>query len=188
MVDMDAGERVADEGWAEDHVRPERPDGVPQAAEQVCVGQELRHGMRPVEPLQALVPGVDDGSARSRLAIAALGSFFAGTVATVMVATVAIPLSELALKFGPAEVFCLVLMGMFTIIYVGGKDVTKSLMSMAIGLGLGTVGTDIVEGQPRFTYGISELLDGIEIEVMTGPNKNLLVIHTRPFAFLLSEL
>jgi putative tricarboxylic transport membrane protein len=62
--------------------------------------------------------------------------------------------------------FSLVLMGMFTIIYVGGKDVTKSLMSMAIGLGLGCVGTDIVQGQPRFTYGIPELLDGVDFVIL----------------------
>ncbi len=62
--------------------------------------------------------------------------------------------------------FCLVLMGMFTIIYVGGKDITKSLMSMVIGLGLGCVGTDMVEGQDRFTYGISELLDGIDFVIL----------------------
>jgi len=73
-----------------------------------------------------------------------------------------IHLAEFSLKFGPSEVFCLVLLGMFTIIYVGGKEITKSLMSNgSIGSGLGCVGTDIVEGQNRFTYGIAELLDAL---------------------------
>jgi putative tricarboxylic transport membrane protein len=62
--------------------------------------------------------------------------------------------------------FSLILMGMFTIIFVGGKDITKSMMSMVIGLGLGCVGTDIVEGKDRFVYGISELLDGIDFVIL----------------------
>jgi putative tricarboxylic transport membrane protein len=106
------------------------------------------------------------GKAGTALGISAIGSFVAGLIGTVALAFTASSLAEFSLRFGPAEVFSLVLMGMFTIIYVGGKDITKSLMSMVIGLGLGCVGTDIVEGQNRFTYGIAELLDGIDFVIL----------------------
>jgi len=106
------------------------------------------------------------GKAGTALGLSAIGSFFAGIMGTIGLAFTASTLAEFSLKFGPAEMFSLVLMGMFTIIYVGGKDVTKSLMSMAIGLGLGTVGTDIVEGKDRFVYGISELLDGVDFVIL----------------------
>jgi putative tricarboxylic transport membrane protein len=106
------------------------------------------------------------GKAGTALGLSAIGSFFAGIFGTLALAFTASTLAEFSLKFGPAEMFSLVLMGMFTIIYVGGKDVTKSLMSMAIGLGLGCVGTDIVQGQPRFTYGIPELLDGVDFVIL----------------------
>ena len=106
------------------------------------------------------------GKAGTALGLSAIGSFFAGIFGMFALAFTASTLAEFSLKFGPAEVFCLVLMGMFTIIYVGGKDITKSLMSMVIGLGLGCVGTDVVEGKARFTYGISELLDGIDFVIL----------------------
>ena len=106
------------------------------------------------------------GKAGTALGLSAIGSFVAGIFGTLALAFLASSLAEYSLKFGPAEMFSLVLMGMFTIIYVGGKDVTKSLMSMAIGLGLGTVGTDIVQGQPRFTYGGPQLLDGIDFVIL----------------------
>jgi putative tricarboxylic transport membrane protein len=106
------------------------------------------------------------GKAGTALGLSAIGSFVAGILGTISLAFLASSLAEYSLKFGPAEMFSLVMMGMFTIIYVGGKDITKSLMSMAIGLGLGTVGTDIVQGQSRFTYGVSELLDGIDFVIL----------------------
>jgi len=106
------------------------------------------------------------GKAGTALGLSAIGSFVAGIIGTFALAFTASTLAEFSLKFGPSELFCLVLLGMFTIIYVGGKDVTKSLMSMVIGLGLGCVGTDIVEGQSRFTYGIAELLDGVDFVIL----------------------
>jgi putative tricarboxylic transport membrane protein len=106
------------------------------------------------------------GKAGTALGLSAIGSFIAGIIGTIALAFTASTLAEFSLKFGPAELFSLVLLGLFTIIYVGGKNITKSLMSMAIGLGLGCVGTDIVEGRARFTYGISELLDGIDFVIL----------------------
>src|SRR5574337_1785619 len=106
------------------------------------------------------------GKAGLALGLSAIGSFFAGIFGMFALAFTVSSLAEFSLKFSPAELFSLVLLGMFTIIYVGGKDITKSLMSMVIGLGLGCVGTDIVEGKNRFTYGISELLDGIDFVIL----------------------
>lgn len=106
------------------------------------------------------------GKAGTALGLSAIGSFIAGIIGTIALAFTASTLAEFSLKFSPAELFSLVLLGMFTIIYVGGKNITKSLMSMVIGLGLGCVGTDIVEGRARFTYGISELLDGIDFVIL----------------------
>jgi putative tricarboxylic transport membrane protein len=106
------------------------------------------------------------GKAGTALGLSAIGSFFAGITGTLGLAFLASTLAEYSLKFGPAEMFSLVLLGLFTIIYVGGKDVTKSLMSMTIGLGLGCIGTDIIRGQARFTYGIPQLLDGIDFVIL----------------------
>ncbi len=106
------------------------------------------------------------GKAGTALGLSAIGSFFAGIIGMFALAFTASTLAEFSLRFGPAELFCLVLLGMFTIIYVGGKDINKSLMSMVIGLGLGCVGTDIVEGKNRFTYGIAELLDGVDFVIL----------------------
>ena len=106
------------------------------------------------------------GKAGTALGLSAIGSFIAGILGTIALAFLASTLAEYSLKFGPTELFSLILMGMFTIIFVGGKDITKSMMSMVIGLGLGCVGTDIVEGKDRFVYGISELLDGIDFVIL----------------------
>lgn len=106
------------------------------------------------------------GKAGTALGLSAIGSFFAGTVGTIFLVFAAVPLAELSLKFGPADFFSLMLMGMLTIIFVGGKSIPKSLMSAVIGLMIGCVGTDIVQGQPRFAYGVPELLDGISFITM----------------------
>lgn len=106
------------------------------------------------------------GKAGTALGLSAIGSFVAGILGTIGLVAAAVPLAEVSLKFGPAEYFSLIIMGMLTIVFVGGKSIPKSLMSAAIGLGLGCVGADIVEGKDRFTYGIAELLDGIEFVVL----------------------
>jgi putative tricarboxylic transport membrane protein len=106
------------------------------------------------------------GKAGTALGLSAIGSFIAGILGTIGLVAAAVPLAEFSLKFGPAEFFSLIIMGMLTIIFVGGKSIPKSLMSAVIGLGLGCVGTDIVEGKDRFTYGTAELLDGIDFVVL----------------------
>ena len=103
------------------------------------------------------------GQAGAALSIAALGSFFAGTVATVMIATVAIPLSELALKFGPAEYFSLMILGLIGAVVLAHGSVLKAIAMIVTGLLLGIVGTDVNSGVARFAFGIPELTDGIGV-------------------------
>ena len=101
------------------------------------------------------------GRAGPALATAALGSFFAGTVATVLIALCAPPLTRIALQFGPAEYFSLMLLGLVTSIALAHGSVVKALAMIVLGLLLGLVGTDIYTGTPRFTLGRLELADGL---------------------------
>jgi len=103
------------------------------------------------------------GQAGAALAIAALGSFFAGTVGTVMVATVAIPLSEFALKFGPAEYFSLMVLGLIGSSVLARGSLLKAIGMIALGLLLGIVGTDVNSGVQRFAFGVPELSDGLGV-------------------------
>ncbi len=101
------------------------------------------------------------GRAGPALATAALGSFFAGTVATVALALFAPPLADVALKFGPAEYFSLVVLGLIASIALASGSMLKALAMIVLGLLLGTVGQDIYSGTPRFTFGQRELYSGL---------------------------
>ncbi|MDT0353011.1 tripartite tricarboxylate transporter permease [Pseudonocardia charpentierae] len=101
------------------------------------------------------------GRAGQALATAALGSFFAGTVATVVLAVLAPPLSRAALAFGPAEYFSLVVLGLIASVALASGPMVKALAMIVLGLLLGTVGQDIYSGTPRFTFGSRELFDGL---------------------------
>ena len=103
------------------------------------------------------------GQAGAALAIAALGSFFAGCVSTVFVATVAIPLSELALKFGPAEYCSLMTLGLIGSVVLAHGSLLKAIAMVVLGLLLGIVGTDVNSGTARFAFGIPQLIDGIGV-------------------------
>jgi len=103
------------------------------------------------------------GHAGAALATAALGSFFAGCVSTVFVATVAVPLSELALKFGPAEYFSLMILGLIGAVVLAHGSLLKAIAMIILGLLLGIVGTDVNSGAARFAFGIPELTDGIGV-------------------------
>jgi len=103
------------------------------------------------------------GQAGAALAIAALGSFFAGCIATIFVATVAIPLSELALKFGPAEYCSLMILGLIGTVVLAHGSLLKAIAMIVLGLLLGIVGTDVNSGMARFAFGIPELTDGIGV-------------------------
>jgi putative tricarboxylic transport membrane protein len=102
-----------------------------------------------------------NGKAGTALAVAALGSFFAGTVSTLLVAIFAPPLTIIALKFGAAEYFSLMLLGLVSAIALAHGSILKALAMVVLGLLLGLVGTDIYTGTPRFTFGIKEYADGL---------------------------
>jgi putative tricarboxylic transport membrane protein len=106
------------------------------------------------------------GQAGTALATAALGSFFAGTCATVLVAAVSLPLSALALKFGPAEYFSLMVLGLIGAVVLAHGSLVKAIGMILIGLLLGIVGTDVNSGVVRFEFGIPELSDGIGVVVV----------------------
>src|SRR6187402_3564243 len=101
------------------------------------------------------------GRAGPALAIAAIGSFAAGTFGTFLIALAGPPLAELALKFGAPEYFSLMLMGLVAAAVLAQGDMIKSLAMVAMGLLLGIVGTDVNTGVQRFSLGITELSDGI---------------------------
>ena len=101
------------------------------------------------------------GRAGTALATAALGSFFAGTVATFLVAIFAPPLTAIALEFGAAEYFSLMVLGLVMSVALAHGTVLKALAMVILGLLLGIVGTDIYTGTPRFTLGITQFADGL---------------------------
>ena len=103
------------------------------------------------------------------LATAALGSFFAGHDRTLVVVLFAPPLASVALTFGSAEFFSLVVLGLIASIALASGSTVKALAMIVLGLLLGTVGQDIYTGTPRFTFGIRELFSGINfVSVAVG--------------------
>src|SRR5262245_32880041 len=111
-------------------------------------------------------PMAQQGRAGPALAIAAMGSFFAGCVGTLLIALVGPPLAGIALNFGSPEYFSLMVMALVCASVVGSGSLLKSLAMVVVGLLLGIVGTDVNSGVPRFTFGVVELTDGIGIAVM----------------------
>jgi TctA family transporter len=101
------------------------------------------------------------GRAGPALATAALGSFFAGCVATLIVAMFAPPLAEVALKFGPSEYFSLMVLGLVAAVVLAHGSLIKAIAMVILGLMLGLVGTDVNSGVLRFAFGVAELADGI---------------------------
>jgi putative tricarboxylic transport membrane protein len=95
------------------------------------------------------------------LSIAAIGSFFAGTVATLMIAAAAPPLAEIAFKFGPAEYFSLMVMGLIAAVVLAHGSIIKALGMVVFGLLLGMIGTDVNSGVARYSFDIPELTDGL---------------------------
>jgi putative tricarboxylic transport membrane protein len=103
------------------------------------------------------------GRAGAALATAAIGSFVAGTVATILVTLFAPVVAEFAVRLGPPEYFCLMLLAFTTVSAVLGQSTLRGLAALFVGLALGLIGLDQISGQPRYTAGMPELLDGIEI-------------------------
>ena len=95
------------------------------------------------------------------LAAAGLGSFFAGCVGTLVLAAFAPPLTELAFKFGPAEYFSLMVLGLIGAVVLASGSLLKAICMIMLGLLLGLVGTDVNSGVARYSFDIPELTDGI---------------------------
>jgi len=107
-----------------------------------------------------------NGRAGVALATAAIGSFFAGTVCTFLIALAAPPLSEVALKFGPADYFSLMVLGLVASIVLASGSLLHAIGMILFGLLLGIIGTDVNSGVARFSFGLPELSDGINFVVV----------------------
>jgi putative tricarboxylic transport membrane protein len=101
------------------------------------------------------------GRAGAALATAAIGSFFAGTVGTLILASLAGPMVELAFKFGPAEYFSLMIVGLIGAVVLASGSLMKAIAMILLGLLLGLVGTDVNSGVARYSFDLPELSDGI---------------------------
>ncbi|WP_409304730.1 tripartite tricarboxylate transporter permease [Peribacillus sp. SCS-155] len=102
------------------------------------------------------------GRAGAALAISAIGSFVAGIVSLIGLVFLAKPLSSVALDFGPADYFSLMVLGLCAVSGLSGKSVTKALMMTVLGLLLASIGMDVVSGTARFTFGFPQLYSGLE--------------------------
>jgi putative tricarboxylic transport membrane protein len=102
------------------------------------------------------------GRAGVALGIAAIGSFFAGSVATIMIAALGVPLTKIALLFGPADYFSLMVLGLMFAVVLARGSVLKAIAIIVLGVLMSTVGTDLETGEERLTFGWNEISDGLE--------------------------
>jgi putative tricarboxylic transport membrane protein len=118
------------------------------------------------------------GRAGEALVVSALASFFAGCVATLLMALAAPELAQLARKFGPPEYFALMLLGIALSVLLASGSTLKAILMIVLGLALGLVGRDVTSGEARFTFGVHELADGIGfVPVAVGMFAIAEVIH-----------
>ncbi len=106
------------------------------------------------------------GRGAAALATAAIGSFVAGTIATVLLTVLAPTIADLAVTLGPPDYFALMVVAFITVAALLGSSVSRGLAALALGLFLGLVGTDSLTGQPRLTLGLSTLADGIDVVIV----------------------
>ncbi|MBC7717156.1 MAG: tripartite tricarboxylate transporter permease, partial [Pseudorhodobacter sp.] len=106
------------------------------------------------------------GRAGPALAAAGLGSFFAGCVGTIIIAAFAPPLTELAFKFGPAEYFSLMVLGLIGAVVLASGSLIKAIAMIILGLLLAQINTDVISGTARYSFDIPELTDGIGFVVI----------------------
>lgn len=123
------------------------------------------------------------GKAGRALGISAFGSFIAGTIGIAGLTLVAVPLADLALRFGPPEYFALMCLGMVVLTFLSSTSMIRALMMACFGILIGTVGTDTVSGTARFSFGIIELMDGVGLVPVVmglfGISEMLLNIETK---------
>ena len=120
------------------------------------------------------------GRAGSALAVAALGSFFAGSVATLVIAVLVFPLTALALTFGAADYFSLMVLGLVAAVVMARGSIAKALAMVVIGLLLGLVGTDIHTGLQRFTFGVARPVRRARFRLDRGRHVRLRQHHRQP--------
>jgi putative tricarboxylic transport membrane protein len=106
------------------------------------------------------------GRAGAALATSAIGSFVAGTLGTLGIVFFAPVVVDFALRFGPADYFSLMVLAFVTVSAVLGSSAVRGLAALFVGIWLGLIGVDLQTGQPRFTFGLPELLDGINVVVV----------------------
>jgi putative tricarboxylic transport membrane protein len=106
------------------------------------------------------------GRAGVALGISAIGSFIAGSFATILIAALGAPLTKLALLFGPAEYFSLMVMGLCFSVVLARGSILKAIAMVIVGLLLSTIGTDLETGQERMTFGFPPLSDGLDFAVL----------------------
>lgn len=106
------------------------------------------------------------GRAGAALGIAAIGSFFAGSVATLVIAALAVPLTKLALIFGPTEYFSLMVMGLVFAVVLASGSILRAVAMIFLGILFSTIGTDLETGQDRMTFGYGPLADGLDFAVL----------------------
>ena len=106
------------------------------------------------------------GRAGAALGIAAIASFVAGTVGVIALMLISPPLAKFALSFSSPEYFALMSLGLAMVVLLAGKSLVKALLSMLVGLWVASMGTDLFTAQSRFTFGQSELLDGVDFVVV----------------------
>ena len=123
------------------------------------------------------------GRAGPALGISAFGSFIAGTIGIFGMTLMAVPLANLALRFGPPEYFALMCLGMVVLTFLSSTSMIQALMMACFGILVGTVGTDTVSGTARFSFGIVELMDGVGLVPVVmglfGISEMLLNIETK---------
>lgn len=106
------------------------------------------------------------GRAGAALAVSAIGSFIAGTIGVIGLTLFAVPLAAMAIEFGPAEFFTLMLFAMTAVASLTGRSLPKGLLSMFLGLMLATVGIDLQSAYPRYTMGVLEFQEGISFVIV----------------------
>src|SRR5687768_4449036 len=107
-----------------------------------------------------------NGRAGAALGIAAIASFIAGTVGVVLLMLISPPLAKVALSFSSPEYFALMSLGLAMVVLLAGKSLVKALLAMLVGLWIASMGTDLFTAVSRFTFGHSELLDGVDFVVV----------------------
>jgi putative tricarboxylic transport membrane protein len=106
------------------------------------------------------------GRAGAALGIAAIASFIAGTLGVIALMLIAPPLAKFALSFSSPEYFALMSLGLAMVVLLAGRSLVKALLAMLVGLWIASMGTDLFTAQSRFTFGLSELLDGVDFVIV----------------------